>query len=151
MIKSENSLIKTLNSLTLASVIAFLSATPTVAFSDSTVCTPSDSAGLYACFHSAELNVVDGLDVYARDLSAYGTPRPTSSTGGEAPVAANPSNGTPIDGAAAPAVDVVTLRAFFRSAAFNTSDGLNAWGGDYSSHGMPWPESRTGALVRVRQ
>lgn len=151
MIKTANTLIKTVNSLTLVSLTALLSATPSVAFSDSTGCLPSDPAALYACFHSAEFNVVDGLDVYTRDPSDYGTPRPTGGASEEAPVAARLSTGTPINGTAAPELDVVTLRAFFHSAAFNASDDLNVYGGDYSSYGTFRPESRTGELVKVRR
>jgi hypothetical protein len=151
MIKTSNSFIRITNSLTFASLIAFLAATPTVAFSGSTDCAPSDQAALYACFHSAELNVVDGLDVYTRDLSAYGTPRSASGVREEALIAAKSINGTSAKVIAAPQLDIVTLRAFFRSAAFNASDGLTVYGGDYSSYGTRRPESNTGGLVHVRQ
>jgi hypothetical protein len=115
---------KTANSLTIASLIALLAATPTSVFSASTVCTPSDPVALRACFHSAEFNVVDSLSVYGQDLSAYGTPRPPSSLSEEAPVAVKSNL------AQAPALDAATLRAFFHSVAFNTSDGLNPYDGD---------------------
>jgi len=149
MIKSAYSLIKTSNSLRLASVIALLSATPTIAFSDSTVCTPSDHVALYACFHSAEFNVVDGLDVYTSDLSAYGTPRPASGVSEAAPVAARLSDGTQAKLIAARQLDVVTLRAYFHSAAFNTSDGLTVYSGDYSSYGQPWSEGHAQKVVQL--
>ena len=143
MIKTSNSFIRITNSLTFASLIAFLAATPTVAFSGSTDCTPSDQAALYACFHRAELNVVDGLDVYTRDLSAYGTPRSASGVRGEAPIAAKSISGISAKVIAAPRLDMVTLRAFFRSAAFNISDGIDVYGGDYRANGISQSESRT--------
>ena len=114
---------RTTSSLTLASVIALLAATPTVASADPTSCTPSDPAALYACFHSAAFNVVDELDVYTQDLSAYGTRRAANSSSKDMPIAANRSNGTPINGTAASKPDLVMLRAFLdrKSTRLNSS------------------------------
>jgi hypothetical protein len=149
MIKSANPLIKTADSLTLATLIAFLAATPTVAFSGSTDCTPSGPAALHACLHSAEFNVLDGLDVYTRDLSAYGTSRTASGVSEAAPVAARLSDGTQAKLIAARQLDVVTLRAFFHSAAFNIGDGLNVYGGNYGPYGESQPANRTDEVARL--
>lgn len=126
---------RTTNSLTLASLIALLSATPTVAFSGSTDCTPSDPVALRACFRSAEFNVIDDLDVYTRDLSAYRDSRTTHSARQKAPVAAEPSNRSPVHASTGPTLDSATLRAFFHDNAFNKGDDLTVYGQDFTSVG----------------
>lgn len=132
---------RTANSLTLASLVALLSATPTVALSGSTDCTPSDPVAMRACFHSVEFNVVDDLDVYTRDLSAHGTSRPASGKSEEAPVAVKSINGVPARASAAPELDSSALRAFFHSAAFDATDGLTVYGRSYGSEPAPGVES----------
>lgn len=141
-------MINTANSLTLASVILLLGA-PTVAVSGSNNCAPSDPAALHACFHSAEFNVVDGLDVYTRDLGVYGTPRPAHATSERAPVAVKSIKGFPAHAAATPELDPVALRAFFHSATFNVGDSLTVYGRDYSSYGSPWPVNHAQKLVQL--
>jgi len=149
MIKTSNSFIRITNPLTFASLIALLAATPTVAFAGSTDCTPSDPTALHACLHSAEFNVLDGLDVYTRDLSSYGTPRTASGVSEAAPVAARLSDGTQAKLIAARQLDVVTLRAYFHSAAFNESDGLAVYGGDFSTYGAPRPVNYAPKVVQL--
>jgi len=144
-------MINTANSLTLASVIVLLLGAPTVALSGSNDCAPSDPAALHACFHSAEFNFGDGLDVYTRDLSAHGTPRPTSGKSAEAPVAVKSIKGIPVHASVAPQLEPVALRAFFHSATFNVGDGLTVYDRDYSSQGSPWPVSHAQKLVQLPQ
>jgi len=118
------------HSLTLASLVAVLSATPTIAISGSTDCRPSDRAELRAYFHRAEFNVVDEMSVYHRDLSAYGTPRPTSGGSANAPAAKRSNHETTAARTDESRLDLASLRAYFHSGAFNASDGLVAYGGE---------------------
>jgi len=118
------------HSLTLASLVAVLSATPTIAISGSTDCRPSDRAELRAYFHRAEFNVVDEMSVYHRDLSAYGTPRPASAVSQKAPAAKLSNDETATSHPARSKLDLASLRTYFHSGAFNASDGLVAYGGE---------------------
>lgn len=125
MIKISGSSLRAGHPLVLASVLALLSVTPTTARPDSTACTPSDPAALRACFHSAEFNVVDDLSDDGKDLSARGAAPSTSGATKEVPVTAKSSDAIPVTKAPAPKLDDASLRAYFRSAVFNVSDGPN--------------------------
>lgn len=120
-------MLKTKKSLTLISFIGFLSAISPAASADSLNVTPIGPAALRALFHNAETNVVDDLNTYDEDLSAYGTSRPPRSVNNLSPSAA-----TSIDRTAAPELDPVVLRALFHSAGANVVDDLDDYAEEFS-------------------
>ncbi len=131
-------MIKTARSITLASVIGVLSALPAAGWADSTGPTPSDPAALRAFFHSAAFNLTDALNDYTEDLSAYGTHRKGDSVSQQVEVAV-----ARVNGAAEAALDLVAVREFFHSPAFNLTDELDDYTEDLSS--------RKSTVARLRQ
>lgn len=120
-------MIKTAKLMTLASVIGLLSALPAAAWSDSINSTTHGRAALRTPFHSAAFNVVDDLSDYGEDLSAHGTPQRTGGVNKQIQLEPTPVNET-----ATVELDLVALRAFFHSAAFNVIDDLGTYNEDLS-------------------
>jgi len=120
-------MLKTKKSLTLKSVIGFLSVISAAASADPLNVTSIGPAALRALFHNAEANIVDDLNTYDKDLSAYGTSRPPRSVSNLSPSAATSINRT-----AAPELDPAFLRALFHSAEANVVDDLDDYAEEFN-------------------
>lgn len=116
--------------MTVASMIALVSATPAIASSGSTGCSPSGKIDLYEYFHNAKLHPVDDLANYRQDHSAYALTRTATVASREASIETRP-NDAAVRTRAETELDLKALRAYFHSGPFNASDGLSNYSGDY--------------------